>query len=223
MKKPIIAIDGPAGSGKTTVALALAGCLGLPYVDSGAMYRALTWKAMSERINLEDEASLSRLAARAEFDYRFSLEGTRVHSKGEDITHAIRSQEVTRNVRYIAASPGVRHEMVRQQREMARDGGCVMEGRDIGTNVFPDADLKIYLVADAEERARRRMIDIEKAGEKADFQKLVGEIEARDQSDAARDVAPLKRADNAIDIDSTDRTVEAIVDEIQRHLKSSSA
>jgi cytidylate kinase len=196
--RPVIAIDGPAGSGKSTVSRALASRLGIDRLDTGAMYRAVAWAALQRRLALDDRPSVAELAENLSFDV-----GERVEADGTDITDAIRGPEVSGAVSAVAANPGVRAVLVRRQRAwMAARGGGVVEGRDIGSVVFPDADVKIFLTASTDERARRR------PEEGADA------LTRRDRLDSTRDVSPLGVAEGARVIDTTDRAVDDIVDEV---------
>ena len=200
----VIAIDGPAGAGKSTVARALADRLGFRYLDTGAMYRALTWLAMKRGLDLGDADALAQLAR--ENPVRFADED-RVSIAGVDVTSSIRSDRVDRMVPVVARHPAVREVMRDRQRELGRDGNVVMEGRDIGTVVAPDAEVKVYLVADREERAKRRMA--ERPGIGADA--LATDLRLRDESDAAR----MQPAEDAIEIDTTSLQVDDVVDRIE--------
>ena len=202
----VIAIDGPAGSGKSTVAKALAARLGLEYLDTGAMYRSVTFAALGRGIDPADDEAVAALAP------TLAIEVTgRVSVDGEDATAAIRGPEVTRAVSAVAANPAVRAELVRRQRAwVAERGGGVLEGRDIGTVVFPDAELKVYLIADVGERLRRRAVE---AGED-----VARDIARRDRVDSSRAVSPLHAADDAIVIDTTGRDVDDIVEEVLNKL-----
>ena len=205
----IVAIDGPAGAGKSTVARALAARLGFRYLDTGAMYRALTWLAMQRGIDLSDAAKLAELA-RAE-PIAFEDE-SRVRIAGVDVTASIREQRIDRMVPVVARHPGVREIMRDRQRELGRDGDVVIEGRDIGTVVAPDAQVKVYLVADRTERARRRMADRPGIGADA----LATDLRVRDEKDAER----MKRADDATEIDTTDSTVDEVVERIESLIRA---
>jgi cytidylate kinase len=215
MNRLVIAIDGPAGAGKSTVARRVAQELGLVFLDTGAMYRALTWKALSEGLDLGDEAALTALAKRCAIAFTPGPEGDRVAIDGRDVTEAIRTPEVTRRVSEVAKLAGVRSELVSQQQAIGRAGGVVAEGRDIGTVVFPRADLKIFLVASPAERARRRAKDLERAGHVVDVNALEHEIARRDSLDSTRTHSPLKPAEDAVLLDSdglsADEVVAAIV------------
>jgi CMP/dCMP kinase len=200
----IVAIDGPAGAGKSTVARALAERLGFRYLDTGAMYRALTWLAMQRGLDLGDTDALAQLAQEA--PVRFD-EGDRVWIAGTDVTASIRRAEIDRMVPVVARHPGVREVMRERQRELGRDGNVVIEGRDIGTVVAPDAAVKVYLVADRETRALRRAA--ERPGIGADA--LATDIKKRDKKDAER----MQPAEDAIEIDTTSLEVDDVVDRIE--------
>jgi CMP/dCMP kinase len=207
MTKPnIIAIDGPAASGKSTLGFRLAESLGYLYFDTGLMYRAVTWLALHRGIEIKDEARLTRLAEDVPIEVSApSLEDGRpcdIVVDGQDITWDIRTPEVDANVSAVSAYPGVRKALTQQQRRIGLRGRVVMVGRDIGTVVLPDADLKIYLDASAEERARRRYDEILQRGETADFDEILTKVNERDRIDSTRDVAPLKPADDAVLLDS---------------------
>jgi cytidylate kinase len=211
----IIAIDGPAGSGKSTVAKGLADRLGLLYVDTGAMYRALTLKAVNEGINFKDEKALVGLAGRTDIQLKMQGDALKVVLDGEDVSRAIREQSVTNKVRYLAGIKGVRREMVRLQRSLADSAqGAVLEGRDIGTVVFPRAKYKFYLDAKKGERAKRRYKDLRKMGQRIKMQDIADDLNRRDRSDMERSVAPLVKARDAVYIDTTELTVAQVVEKI---------
>ncbi len=212
-KRPlIIAIDGPSGAGKGTVARAVAATLGYRHVDTGAMYRALAWKAVYERLDLEDERALATLARRAAIDVSDGV----VRIDGHDVKEAIRTPEIDKAAAAVARQPGVREVLIRQQREMGSGGGVVMEGRDIGTVVFPAADLKIYLDASPEERARRRATDPSHASGKgtAAVQDVASALAERDRSDSTRKASPLALAADAILIDTTGVAIDEVVQRV---------
>ena len=203
---PLVAIDGPAGSGKSTVARAVAARLGLAYLDTGAMYRSVAWAALRHGVDPTDGAALARLANGLEIEL-----DDRVVVDGVDATTEIRGPQVTAIVSAVSAHPAVRAAMVRRQRRWAEEGGGgVIEGRDIGTVVFPHADLKVFLTASEEERARRRQRD-ERA---ADVDAVAADLARRDTLDSNRAASPLRSADDAIVIDTTARTVDDVVNQV---------
>jgi CMP/dCMP kinase len=203
----VIAIDGPAGSGKSTVARLLAERLGLEYLDTGAMYRGVAFAALRRGVDPADSDVVARIAQ--DLDLHVTLDGTRVD--GVDASIEIRGPEVTRAVSIVAANPEVRAEMVSRQREWARQrGGGVLEGRDIGTVVFPDADLKVYLTASPEVRAERRSREVTDL----DYHTVAADLARRDALDQGRDVDPLRDAEDAVVVDTTDRTIEEVLDEL---------
>jgi cytidylate kinase len=209
MRHLIVAIDGPSGAGKGTVARAVAARLGYRHVDSGAMYRAIGWKAVRDGVLLDDEAAVSRLAERSTVDVR--LETVTVDSV--DVTRDIRTPEIDRAAAAVAKLPGVRKVLVARQREMGAGGKLVMEGRDIGTVVFPDADVKIYLDATPEERARRRANDPAHRGSTV-VAEVATALTARDESDRTRAASPLYAAVDAVIIDTTGKSVDQVVEEV---------
>lgn len=209
---PNIAIDGPAGAGKSTVAKMVARELGFLYIDTGAMYRAVTLKALRDGIDLEDQAGISRLAATTSVNLSSGLdESLRVHLNGEDITEEIRSPEVSRSVSLVARVTAVRKRLVELQRAMALGGGVVMEGRDIGTVVLPDARVKIFLTASPVERARRRKEELAAKGYVVDQRQIEEEILERDRIDTSRKMDPLTPALDAEVIDCSAFPVEQVV------------
>jgi cytidylate kinase len=212
----IVTIDGPAGAGKSSAAKELARRLGFDYLDTGAMYRAVTLAAQRARIDTRDQNALAGLLRQIELELRPG----RVYLNGEDVTEAIRSQDVTAGSGAIADSPVVRRRLVELQWQIAMGRNMVCEGRDQGTVVFPEAICKFFLVADAEERARRRQLEMQARGEKTSWKELLRAQQERDQRDAARDLAPMVPAADAIHLDSTHLDAQAIVDQMERQVRT---
>ena len=210
MKRLIIAIDGPSGAGKGTVSRTVSQALGYRHIDTGAMYRAVAWKAAQDGIPFEDERALTALAQRLDI----VVEGGVVSVDGHDITGDIRTPDMDKAASAVARLARVREVLVDLQRKLGAGGGVVMEGRDIGTVVFPKADVKIYLDASAEERARRRAADPAHTGGQAGQAAVAASIEARDRSDITRTASPLTLADDAVHIDTTGMPVHAVVDRV---------
>jgi cytidylate kinase len=212
VSKPlIIAIDGPSGAGKGTVARAVAARLGYRHVDTGAMYRALAWKAMQDGIDLSDEAAIAALGERARFD----VEDGRIAIDGHDVARAIRTPEMDRASTIVARHPAVRRVLVARQQSYGKGGGVVMEGRDIGTVVFPGADLKIYLDASPEERARRRAADPAHTSPKnTQLSDVATALAERDRSDSTRAASPLAVATDAVVMDTTGLPIERVVEQV---------
>lgn len=204
----IIAIDGPAGSGKSTLAKQLAKRLGYLYIDTGAMYRALTWKAITKRIQLSDEKRLKKMAGETDLDLKVENDKARVTVDGRDVSEEIRTPLISNNVSTVAKQKGVRECMVQLQRRVGDKGGVVLEGRDIGTVVFPDAEVKFYIEADLEERARRRQQDMKEDGIDLSLEKIKQDLRHRDEVDQTRKVSPLKPAIDAHIINSTTLSIE---------------
>jgi cytidylate kinase len=216
LRKIVIAIDGPAASGKSSTATRVAEILGYLHLDTGAMYRALTLKVLNYGIPLDDIPRIVELAPKSRISFEGDGASPNVFLDGDDVTEAIRKQEVSAAVSQVSSIAGVREVMVGLQRELSTGGGVVLDGRDIGTVVLPDADLKIFMVADVEERARRRRKDLEGAGLTVETEKVVEELTRRDRLDSTRAVSPLKKANDAIELDTTsmsfDQQVSFIVD-----------
>lgn len=209
-----VAIDGPAGAGKSTVAKKLADKLSFVYIDTGAMYRALTWYALQNDCDVNHENALAELLKKADIQLLNQNGELHIYLNGEDVTKEIRSPDVTNQVSYVAKHGKIREEMVSKQQELAVSGGTVMDGRDIGTAVLPEAELKVFLTATVEERASRRHDELIKKGHLSDFHSLKQEIAKRDQIDTSRKFAPLKKATDAIEIDSTSMTIQEVVESI---------
>ncbi|MCL6564105.1 MAG: (d)CMP kinase [Firmicutes bacterium] len=219
-RRLVIAVDGPAGAGKSTVAKRVAERLGLDYLDSGAMYRALAWKALKRGIDLRDEDQLTALLAKTSIVLDSDPQGRpRIRVDGQEVGEALRSPEVNAAVSLVAGFARVRAEMVARQREMAAAGGVVMDGRDIGTNVLPNADLKFFLTASLRARAERRWRELRDQGFAVDLETVAEEIAHRDQLDAGRAVGPLRQAPDAILIDTTDSDIETVVEELLRYCR----
>lgn len=213
-KKISIAIDGPAAAGKSTIAKIVANKLSYLYIDTGAMYRALTLIAIEKGIGVHDEQALTNVLNQVDIDLQQRSDGQKVFVNEEDVTEEIRNDQVTNQVSHIAKHPSIRLEMVRRQQELAKDGGVVMDGRDIGTHVLPDAEIKIFLIASVEERAKRRYKENLKKGFTANFEQLKKEIEQRDLIDSKREASPLVKAKDAIEIDTTSLSINSVVNKI---------
>jgi CMP/dCMP kinase len=207
----VIAIDGPAGAGKSSVSRALAERLGFSYIDTGAMYRAVGVLAAETGIALDDDAGLGRLLG----GLTFGVDGARVTVNDRDMSDVIRRSDAGELASQVSTRPAVRTRLVELQRRLAEGFDVVMEGRDIGTVVFPDAELKVYLTATAEERGRRRGIELRARGEAVDDDALVAGLRKRDARDAGRAVAPLRAADGAIELDTSSLSFEAVVDHLE--------
>ena len=205
MKAINIALDGPAAAGKSTIAKRVASELSMIYVDTGAMYRALTYKYLK----LNKTEDFAKLVDQTTLD-----KGQCVILDNEDVTDFLRNNDVTQHVSYVASKEPVRSFAVKKQKELAAEKGIVMDGRDIGTVVLPDADLKVYMIASVEERAERRYKDNQLRGIESNFEDLKRDIEARDQYDMNREISPLRKADDAVTLDTTGKTIEEVTDEI---------
>jgi len=214
----IIAIDGPAGVGKSTISKLIAQKLGFLYIDTGAIYRAITWKILKNKINLNDEKSISdlvfktyliikRINNNSGYDYKIFIDG-------EDVTNKIRNPKIDQNVSQIAKLPKVRKQLISLQRELAQEGNIIMEGRDIASKILPNADIKLYFTASEEERIKRRYKELIKKGYKIDYKKVKEQVKQRDLIDSRRKYAPLIKTKDAILIDSTQKSIEEVKDDI---------
>ncbi|HRY29270.1 MAG TPA: (d)CMP kinase [Elusimicrobiota bacterium] len=218
-RKSVIAIDGPAGAGKSTIAKLLSQELGYRYVDTGAMYRALTWKALRDRVPFHSPEALSSLAKKTKLRFVQKKGVSRMLADGEDVTGRIRTQRVTRLTNTLAAVKGVRQVLRQRQREMGREGGVVMEGRDIGTAVFPQADFKFYLDASPMERALRRYRELKAKNKRVSLDSIAEAIRQRDYKDRTRGISPLKVAPGATVIDTTKMTLHDVFKFILNHVR----
>jgi CMP/dCMP kinase len=217
--RPIVAIDGPAGAGKSTVARQLADRLGFTLVDTGALYRAVALAAQRSGVAWDDEANVVAVARRLSASRSLALvpdkeKGVRVMLDGADVSDAIRTADMGMGASRVSAIGGVRAALLDLQRQAGEKGGVVLEGRDIGTVVFPDAEVKFFLTASPEVRARRRYDELVERGQRVEFAATVAEVKARDENDTNRPIAPLRRADDAVLVDSSDRAVDDIVAEM---------
>ena len=219
MKQIQIAIDGPAAAGKSTIANQTAELLGYTYVDTGAMYRAITYKALQLNINLQDGSKLTELLKDTSIELKPSSKGQLVFLDNVEVTDQIRSKEVTSNVSVVAAHADLREEMVKRQIEMGKSGGVVMDGRDIGTHVLTNAELKIFMSASVEERANRRFLENEKRGIHTSLEELIHDIALRDKLDSEREASPLIKAKDAIFIDTTSLTIHEVSNKIMQLAK----
>jgi cytidylate kinase len=220
MKKIVIAIDGPSGSGKSTLGKALARTFGYQYIDSGAVYRAVGRKALDSGIALDDQEGLARVARDAEIKLEGDPDRLRVFLDGRDVTAEIRLPDTSHASSVVAAVPGVREAVVAKLRDMARERGVVMDGRDIGTKVFPDAEVKLFLDASPAVRARRRCEEEWQRGREVSFDEVKAELEARDLRDRARAATPLVQAEDATLIDSSQLSLESVVERVLEIIKS---
>ena len=210
----IIAIDGPAASGKSTAAIGIAKRLGITYLDTGAMYRAVTFGLIEHNIEFENSNIIEKFLERIDIKFSESSSGIMLKLNGRDITREIRSEIVTKNASEVSALKSVRKSMVLIQRKMAEVGDCVLEGRDIGTVVFPNADFKFFLIADEKSRAERRLKDLKAIGEQSSVEKVMSDLMNRDHKDSTRMHSPLKKSEDAIIIDTSDLGINEVIDKI---------
>jgi CMP/dCMP kinase len=216
---PLITIDGPAGAGKTTVSRLLAGRLGYRYVDTGALYRAVALAAMAQQVPPDDDEGLDRLCRRIRLEMTPTAQGLRLTLDGEDVSQRLRSRAVTAMASAVSARLPVRRFLLNLQRTLGEAGGAVFEGRDMGTVVFPDADVKFFLDATVEERARRRHAEMD-AIDRPPLATLIEEIRGRDRNDSSRRLAPLKAAPDAVRIDATDLAPQGVVERMMAHIEA---
>ncbi|MFD5261416.1 (d)CMP kinase [Bacillus wiedmannii] len=213
-KRISIAIDGPAAAGKSTVAKVVAKKLSYVYIDTGAMYRTITYAALEQKVDIENEEKLMEVVKNVNIEFQQGENTQLVFLNGQDVSEVIRTPEVTNQVSIVAKHRLVREEMVRRQQELAEKGGVVMDGRDIGTHVLPDAEVKIFMLASVEERAERRHLENINKGFDSNLEQLKKEIAQRDKLDSEREVSPLKKADDALELDTTSLSIEEVVQKI---------
>ena len=213
-KRISIAIDGPAAAGKSTVAKVVAKKLSYVYIDTGAMYRAITYAALEQKVDIENEEKLMEVVKNVNIEFQQGENTQLVFLNGQDVSEVIRTPDVTNRVSIVAKHRLVREEMVRRQQELAEKGGVVMDGRDIGTHVLPDAEVKIFMLASVEERAERRHLENLNKGFDSNLEQLQEEIAQRDKLDSEREVSPLKKADDALELDTTSLSIEEVVQKI---------
>jgi cytidylate kinase len=220
LQNRIIALDGPAGSGKSTTARLLAARLGYAYLDTGAMYRAITYIALRDKISPSDSQKLALIATKSEFRFETHEDVNQVFVNGEDFTQQIRLPDVTLHVSEVSAHKAVREALVAKQKEIGKSGGIVAEGRDTTTVVFPNADIKVYLDADVKVRAQRRLLDLVRMGVSTSVEEQIADLKRRDAFDSGREHSPLMKAKDAFTVDTTNMTVDQQVDKIIALLKS---
>lgn len=216
MKEFIVALDGPAGSGKSTIAKRIAKQYHFTYVDTGAMYRMITWFFLENNVSWEEEIACQKALEQVHLD----MKNERFFVNGQDVSEAIRGLRVSSYVSEIAALKVVRNQLVHLQRKIAKGKEVILDGRDIGTVVFPKANLKIFLLASAEERAKRRFLEYEEKGETISYEEVLKSIQERDYIDSTRKESPLRKAEDAIEIDSSTMTIEEVVAEVSKEIES---
>lgn len=220
-KKLIVAIDGPSGAGKSSVTKALADRLGYTHIDTGAMFRVVALMVSRNGVDVADKHALAKLCAGLNIEFAFTDGACRVLANGEDVTTEIRNPRISLLTSRVAAVPAVRDHLLSLQRRMGERGGVVLEGRDIGTVVFPAADVKFYLTASAEERGRRRFAELQAKGVSVTLEQTVTEVIQRDQQDMKREYAPLRRAEDAVEIDSTNISLDEVLALMEEHIHES--
>ncbi|GAA0852381.1 (d)CMP kinase [Aliiglaciecola litoralis] len=216
---PVITIDGPSGAGKGTVSTQLATELGWNFLDSGAIYRVLAIASMHHQIDADDESALLPLASNLDVSFQTTESGSKIVLEGEDVTYSIRTEEVGSIASQIASLPRIREALLRRQRGFREAPGLVADGRDMGTVVFPNAEVKIFLTASAEERAQRRYKQLKEKGHDVNIARLLTDIQARDERDANRTVAPLVPAEDALVLDSTELNINQVVEKVKEFMK----
>ncbi|MGR3741849.1 (d)CMP kinase [Companilactobacillus sp. DQM5] len=214
-----IAIDGPASAGKSTIAKLVAKELGFIYCDTGAMYRSVTLMAKMNNVDYSNESEILNLMSKYKISFKNDSDGQKVFLNDQDISNDIRSVDITNNVSEVSALKKVREQLVNEQRRIAEEGNVVMDGRDIGTTVLPNAEVKIFMIASVHERAVRRFKEYESKGIEVSLQKLEDEIQQRDYKDSHRSVSPLKKADDAIELDTTGISIEEVVEKVINIIK----
>ena len=212
----VIAIDGPSGAGKSTLTRLLARRLGYVHIDTGALYRTLALAVSRSGVSADDEAAVATICRKVEIEFRRDDGCCRVMADGEDVSEAIRTPEISMLTSRIAAQGAVREILLGLQHDLGRDGGVILEGRDIGTVVFPDAEVKFFLSASAEERGRRRFLELREKGCQATLEETIADVVKRDEQDADRELAPLRKAVDAVEIDSTGVSVEAVLNRMEQ-------
>lgn len=218
-KKFIISIDGPAGAGKTTVARRVAEALDYLHIDSGSMYRGLTWKVLKEKVNLNNPESIIKTVRKTDLVLKYLSRKNRVFIDSKDVTNKLRTAQINANINTVAAIPGVRQYLLKIQRRLGKEAGIVMEGRDIGTVVFPRAEKKFYLDASIKKRAIRRCKELQSGGKKADLAEIERSIRRRDKKDKTRDTNPLRIPKDAIIIDTTGLSIDEVTQKILKEIK----